>query len=159
MRFPFCVIDKKLTFATPRVLIALLWLHGAWPCLAGTCLAAACLFKSCLPFFLGPILSSEWLLPAGGPARRVREDAGGHRLPHLVVVHQGRAGAAFPASGGARFRADTRAATRNQGPAGSAMDTALSPRGPPERGSLPGEVRRVADRQECQWGHAARCRY
>jgi hypothetical protein len=25
MRLPFCVIDKKLTFATPRVLIDLHW--------------------------------------------------------------------------------------------------------------------------------------
>jgi hypothetical protein len=37
MRFPFYVIDKKLTFATPRVLIALLWRAAA----ASACAAAA----------------------------------------------------------------------------------------------------------------------
>jgi hypothetical protein len=31
MRLPFCVIDKKLTFATPRVLISLSFMYACTP--------------------------------------------------------------------------------------------------------------------------------
>jgi hypothetical protein len=88
MRFPFCVIDKKLTFATPRVLISLSFLPDracpsprlrmsgllcVWPCLC--CWLAGCLREFTSPHQAPPEVIPDPphgndLLHAGDPASR-----------------------------------------------------------------------------------------